>query len=153
MEEYEKKYKENKERSGTLEQRGRWLKRVGLWDAVAEMAALSAEYKMAWAGSWQEHLDDPSWLKRAMVNTFAPLQEKDKDRVRTLYENWQWIEKNLDMSYLANPEYWAHCYILDGRGRRIGPEMTCNRILKGQTPEEALEMLDRESYEFIRWLF
>jgi hypothetical protein len=150
MREFGKKYKENKKNSGTLEQPGRWLMRLGMWGLVVEMAALSAEYKMAWAESWQEHLDDPAWLKRAMVNTFVQLRGADKDQIRARYEDWQWYEKNFDMQYMANPEHWAHCYILDGKKQRAA---TCNRILKGQTPDEALETLDRDSYEFIRWLF
>jgi len=133
---------------------GRWLVRLELADLVWGMAILSDEYKMAWAASWGEHLDDPDWLKRAMANTFVQLKPDDKDRVRPLYEDWLWYEKNFDMKALVVPEYNALCYLLDGEGKRVsrmdGP-VTVLRGLKGQDKWEAMATMDKRCYEFKEW--
>lgn len=155
MERENKSLKRDKENFGTLEQPGRWLVRLGLWDLVVEMALLSMEYKLAWADRWAEHLDDPAWLRRAMANTWARLKDGDKERVRKGYEDWKWYETHLDMKYLVKPQFWALCYILDGEKKHIlwdGQFVTCCRVLKGQTKDEALLKLDTNALEFIRWI-
>jgi hypothetical protein len=136
---------------------GRWLVRLGLMDLVFGMTVLSEEYKMAWAASWDEHLDDPDWLKRAMANTFIQLKPADKDLVRPLYDDWLWYESRyigIDMQFLVVPEFNALCYLLDRDGKRVcrmdGP-VTVLRGLKGQDRREALETLDVKRYEFKEW--
>lgn len=151
-----KKYKQNRENFDTLtHQPGRWLRRLGLWELVVEMASLSMEYKLAWVASWAEHLDDPAWLRRAMANTWARLSDADREKVRDGYEDWKWYEQRLDLKYLVAPEFWAECYILDGERKRVywdGRFVTCCRVLKGQTAEEALSKLESNSLEFVRWI-
>lgn len=106
--------------SDTLTQTGgRWLTRLGLMDLVFGMAILSDEYKLDWAASWDDHLDDPDWLKRAMANTFMRLKPADKELVRPLYDDWLWYEKTFDMKALVVPEFNALCYLLDGEGKRV----------------------------------
>jgi hypothetical protein len=133
---------------------GRWLLRLGLAELVAAMVILSEEYKLEWATSWNDHLDDPDWLRRAMANTFMRLKSADKDLIRPLYEDWLWYEKTFDMKGLVVPEYNALCYLLDRDGKRVsrmdGP-VTVLVGLKGQDKREALETLDRRRYEFFKW--
>jgi hypothetical protein len=142
---------------GTLEQQqkgGRWLVRLGLAELVWGMAILSDEYKLEWAASWNDHLDDPDWLGRAMANTFVQLKPADKDLIRPLYDDWLWFEKTFDMTALVVPEFNALCYLLDKDGKRVcrmdGP-VTVLRGLKGQDRREALETLDVKIYEFCCW--
>lgn len=142
---------------GTLEQQqksGRWLVRLGLEELVWGMAILSDVYKLEWATSWNDHLDDTAWLGRAMANTFKQLNPADKDLIGPKYEDWLWFEKNFDMQALITPEYNALCYLLDRDGKRFcrmdGP-VTVLRGLKGQDKREALETLDKKCYEFCCW--
>ncbi len=133
---------------------GRWLMRLGLMELVAAMMILSEEYKLEWAASWNDHLDDPDWLRRAMANTFTWLKPHDKDIIRPLYEDWLWYEKTFDMKGLVVPEFNALCYLLDKGGKRVsrmdGP-VTVLVGLKGQDREEALATLDTRCYEFKEW--
>ena len=73
-----------------MTQQGWWLKRFGMDDLVGAMRLLSGEYELSWADSWPNHLDEPKWLDRAMVNTFGRLNDADKEIVRPLYEDWRW---------------------------------------------------------------
>jgi hypothetical protein len=133
---------------------GRWLVRLGLWELVCGMVILSEEYGLEWAASWNDHLDDPDWLGRAMANTFVQLKPADKDLVRPLYDDWLWFEKNFDMKGLVVPEYNALCYLLDKGGKRVSRmdrPVTVLVGLKGQDKREALETLDVKKYEFCRW--
>lgn len=135
--------------------KGLWLRRLGLWDLVIEMALLSMEYKLGWAGSWADHLDDPAWLRRAIAGTWDRLRDADRERVREGFEDWRWTETHLDLQYLAMPRSWALCYILNGKKERIlwaGRFVTCCRVLEGRTRTEALGKLDKEIYEFVRWI-
>jgi hypothetical protein len=133
---------------------GRWLERLGLVELVCGMMILSDQYKMEWTASWDEHLDDPDWLKRAMANTFVRLKPADKDNIKPLYEDWLWYEKTFDMKGLVVPEFNALCYLLDAGGKRVcrmdGP-VTVLRGLKGQDRQEALATLDKKCYEFKEW--
>jgi hypothetical protein len=133
---------------------GRWLVRLGLVELVAAMVILSEEYKLDWAASWNDHLDDPDWLRRAMANTFMRLKPADKNLIRPLYEDWLWYDKTFDMKGLVVPEYNALCYLLDNNGKRVrrmdGP-VTVLRGLKGQDKREALATLDTKCYEFCCW--
>jgi hypothetical protein len=144
---------------GTMEQTagGRWLVRLGLMDLVCGMAILSDEYKMEWAAHWNDHLDKPDWLRRAMANTFLRLKPADKELIRPLYDDWLWFESRyigIDMKALVVPEFNALCYVLDGEGKRVrrmdGP-VTVLRGLKGQDRREALETLNVKIYEFCCW--
>jgi hypothetical protein len=133
---------------------GRWLTRLGLMDLVCGMAILSDEYKLEWAASWNDHLDDPDWLRRAMANTFVQLKPADKDLIRPLYEDWLWFEKNFDMKALVMPEYNALCYLIDRDGKwvcRMDGPVTVLRGLKGRDRRGALKTLDVKIYEFKEW--
>ena len=35
------------------------------------MWLLSGEYELSWADSWGDHLDEPKWLDRAMMNSLT----------------------------------------------------------------------------------
>jgi hypothetical protein len=146
-------YRREMEKVDTIDT-GRWLHRLGLAELVWGMAILSDVYKLAWAASWDDHLDEPDWLRRAMANTFVQLKPADKDLIRPLYDDWLWYEKNLDMKALVVPEFNALCYLLDRDGKRVcrmdGP-VTVLRGLKGQDRREALATLDTKCYEFCCW--
>jgi hypothetical protein len=127
---------------------------MGLVELVAAMMIFSEAYKLAWAASWMEHLDDPAWLHRAMGSTFARLTAADKDLIRPAYEDWLWYDKTFDMKYLVCPEYNALCWLLDGSGKRIlcmDGAVTVLVGLKGQDKREALQTLDVKRYEFCSW--
>jgi hypothetical protein len=68
--------KSHRLRSGLLFE-SQWLIRLGLWELVCGMMILSEEYGLAWATSWQRHLDNPAWLSRAMAKTFMQLKDAD----------------------------------------------------------------------------
>jgi hypothetical protein len=135
-------------------QRGQWLNRLGLWELVGSMMILSADGKMPWADQWHEHLDNPGWLKRAMVNTYQRLSEQDKAIVQSAYEEWLWYAEHFDLETMAQMGYVAHVYLLDALGQRIysdGQFKTILLELHGTSPQDALRQLDNRWYEFIGW--
>ena len=130
-----------------------WLKRFGLGNLVLAMEMLSGEYDLAWAGKWQQHLDDPKWLDRAMINTFGRLNEEDQEMVAPLYEDWQWYFANLDLEAAVKLGYVAEVALLWSDGRRVvdaGEVQTVLVELDGGSREEAKRSLTSE-YEFLRW--
>ena len=118
------------------------------------MQMLSAEYGMSWANSWQDHLDEPKWLDRAMLNTFGRLRDEDQELLRPLYEDWQWYFANLDLEAAVKLGYVAEVALLDGSGKRVvdaGQVQTVLVSLDGASREDARRSLTSE-YEFIRWV-
>jgi hypothetical protein len=89
-----------------------------------------------------------------MAQTFEHIGPEDQDLIRPKYADWLWLEKNVDMQALVEPEYNALCYLLDKDGKRIrrpdGP-VTVLRGLKGQDKREAMATLDTRCYEFKEW--
>jgi hypothetical protein len=149
-------YKEVTETRVGQRDSGSWLRRFGLGNLVLAMEMLSGEYDLPWAGQWQQHLDDPKWLGKAMVNTFGRLNDADQEMVAPLYEDWQWYFSNLDLEAAVNLGYLAEVYLLDRNGRRVvadGRFQTVLVNLEGATREEALCQLnrDRNVYGFSRW--
>jgi len=133
---------------------GRWLVRLELVELISAMMIYSEHYKLAWADSWGEHLDDPDWLRRAMGSTFARLTAADKELIRPAYEDWQWLDKTFDMKYLVCPQFNALCWLLDGSGKRVcrmDGAVTVLVGLKGQDRREAMQGLDVKRYEFCSW--
>ena len=137
-----------------MTQTGLWLARIGMDVLVHAMQSLSAEYGLAWADSWPDHLDDPKWLNRAMLNTFGRLREDDQELLRELYEDWCWYFSNLDLEALVELGYAAEVYLLDRSGNRISAEGRYQTILvklDGASREDALCQLNSDFYEVIRW--
>ena len=146
--------KGNKENSDTMTQTGSWLRRIGMDVLVHAIAMLSDEYGMKWAASWPNHLDDPKWLNRAMVNTFGRLRDADKAVVNPLYEDWLWYSECFDLEATVALGYVAEVYLLDRNRNRISAEGRYQTILvslDGASREEALCQLNRDTYEFVRW--
>ena len=136
-----------------MDQHGNWLKRIGMMDLVAGMWLLSGEYELSWADSWPDHLDEPKWLDKAMVNTFGRLNDADKELVRPLYEDWLWFFANLDLAAAVALGYVAEVALLWGDGRRVvdgGQVQTVLVSLGGASREDAKSSLTSE-YEFLRW--
>ena len=130
-----------------------WLRRIGLFNLVLAMEMLSGEYDLPWAGQWQQHLDDPKWLDKAMVNTFGRLNDADQELVRPLYEDWQWYFANLDLAAAVKFRHVAEVALLWGDGRRVvdgGQVQTVLVSLDGASREDAKRSLTSE-YEFLRW--
>ena len=124
-----------------------------MFDLVMMMDLLSGEYGFAWAEKWQQNLDDPQWLDRAMVNTFSRLNEEDQEMVRELYEDWSWCFSNLDLAAAVKLGYVAEVALLWGDGRRVvdgGQVQTVLVSLDGASREDAKRSLTSE-YEFLRW--
>ncbi len=136
------------------QQPGRWLVRLGLYELAAAMMVLSTEHDLSWASLWQANLDNPSWLKRAMVNTFGRLTEQEKQSVQPLYEDWLWVAEHFAMERMVDMPHWAHVYLLDSTGQRVYAEGHFKSVLielYGTTPAEALMGLDTRWYQFIGW--
>ncbi|MBE0534540.1 MAG: hypothetical protein IH624_02645 [Phycisphaerae bacterium] len=154
---YIRKLEDNPENSGTLEQgfeRGRWLKRLGLWELVAAMVLWSEDHGLPWASSWYAHLDEPAWLRRAFVNTFVRLTNAEKELVRPYYDEWLRLEAHADIEACVRPAFNAECFLLDRDGRRVtwrGQAQTVLVGLRGQDRQEALLQLNTKAYEFWRW--
>jgi hypothetical protein len=130
-----------------------WLQRIGMFDLVLAMEMLSGDYGLAWADHWRDHLDDPKWLDRAMVNTFGRLRDEDQELVRALYEDWLWYAANLDLEAAVSLGYVAEVALLWGDGRRVvddGHVQTVLVSLGGASREDAKRSLTSE-YEFVRW--
>ncbi len=96
-----------------------WLERLGVADLVAGMQMLSADYDLPWAAQWQQNLDNPGWLDRAIKNTFGRLDEADKKLVRAMYEDWQWCFGELDLAAAVKLGHVAEVALLWGDGRRV----------------------------------
>jgi hypothetical protein len=136
-----------------MTQHGWWLKRIGMDDLVGAMRLLSGEYELSWADSWADHLDDPKWLDRAMVNTLGRLRDDDQELLRELYEDWQWYFSNLDLEAAVKLGYAAEVALLDGGKKRVvdgGQVQTVLVSLDGASREDAKRSLTSE-YEFVRW--
>ena len=136
-----------------MTQHGKWLKRIGMMNLVLAMQMLSAEYELQWSGSWPDHLDEPKWLDRAMVNTFGRLNDADKKMVAPMYEDWQWYFSNLDLEAAVSLGYVALVALLWSDGRRVvdaGEVQTVLVALDGASREEAKRSLTSE-YEILRW--
>ena len=130
-----------------------WLERLGVGNLILAMEMLSADYGMPWADQWQQNLDDPQWLDRAMKNTFGRLNDADKELVRPLYEDWCWYFANLDLEAAVKRGYAAEVALLWGDGRRVvdgGQVQTVLVSLDGASREDAKRSLTSE-YEFLRW--
>ena len=137
------------------QQSGMWLRRYGLMRLVEIMAGFSAEYGMGWADKWDDHLDDPVWMKKAMAHTFAKLSDDDKKKVQEDHDLWQWYFDFCDVRELVKCEYFARCYILDHNGRRVswaGEYKTICVSLVGETQCDAILQLNTDAYEFISWM-
>ena len=137
-----------------MEQNGQWLRRVGLDGLVRTMERLSAEYGMPWADSWQRHLDDPGWLRRAIVNTYKRLDETDTAKANPLVQEWLWYAANFDLEAMVSYEYTAEVYLLDRWKRRVFAEGQYRTILvslRGRTRYQARCRLNA-GYEFVRWV-
>jgi hypothetical protein len=146
-------YKEVTETRVGQRDSGSWLRRFGMGNLVLAMEMLSGEYDLPWAGQWQQHLDDPKWLDRAMVNTFGRLNDADKEMVAPLYEDWQWYFSNLDLEAAVGLGYIAEAALLWGGGQRVldgGQVQTVLVSLGGTSREDAKRSLTSE-YEFLRW--
>jgi hypothetical protein len=136
-----------------MTQHGWWLKRIGMDDLVGAMRLLSGEYELSWADSWADHLDEPKWLDRAMVNTLGRLRDADQELLRELYEDWCWYFANLDLEAAVKLGYVAEVALLWGDGRRVvddGQVQTVLVSLDGASREDAKGSLTSE-YEFFRW--
>jgi hypothetical protein len=132
---------------------GNWLRRIGMFDLVMMMDLLSGEYGFGWAEKWGDHLDDPKWLDRAMVNTFGRLRDADQELLRELYEDWCWYFANLDLEAAVKLGYVAEVALLDRDKRRVvdgGEVQTVLVSLDGASRGDAKRSLTSE-YEFIRW--
>ena len=121
---------------------------------VMMMELLSDEYDFAWADQWQQNLDDPKWLAKAMDNTFDRLSDADQAVVKSQYEDWLWYAANLDLEAAVKLRYTAEVALLWGGGQRVvdaGQVQTILVSLGGASREEAKRSLTSE-YEFIRWV-
>ena len=130
-----------------------WLRRIGMMNLVLAMDLLSGEYGFAWAGKWRDHLDDPKWLARAMVNTFGRLRDEDQNLLRAMYEDWCWYFSNLDLEAAVDLGYVAEVALLDRNGNRVSAEGRYQTILvklDGASRDDAKGSLTSE-YEFLRW--
>ena len=130
-----------------------WLERLGVGNLILAMEMLSGDYGLAWADKWRDHLDDPKWLDRAMVNTFGRLRDEDQELLRELYEDWQWYFANLDLAAAVKLGYVAEVALLWGDGQRVvdgGRVQTVLVSLDGASREDAKRSLTSE-YEFLRW--
>jgi len=137
-----------------MTQTGWWLRRIGMDVLVHAMAMLSRDYGLKWAASWADHLDDPRWLNKAMLNTFGRLSYEDKELVRPLYEDWCWYYEYLDLTAAVDLGYAAEVYLLDRNGCRVcasGQYQTILVKLDGASRKDALCQLNRDFYEFVRW--
>ena len=134
-------------------QKGCWLERLGVGNLILAMEMLSGDYGLPWADKWQQNLDDPRWLDKAMVNTFGRLNGEDQELVGPLYEDWRWYFENLDMEAAVKLGYVAEVALLWGDGRRVvddGQVQTVLVSLDGATREDAKRSLTSE-YEFLCW--
>ena len=132
---------------------GGWLGRFGLLNLVAAMEILSGDYDLPWADQWQQNLDDPGWLDRAMVNTFGRFKTEDQELLRAMYEDWRWYFANLDLAAAVKLGYVAEVALLWGGGQRVvadGQVQTVLVSLGGASREDAKSSLTSE-YEFLRW--
>ena len=137
-----------------MEQNGQWLRRINLDGVVRVMERYSCKYEMPWCDSWQRHLDDPTWLGRAIDNTFIRLDETDTVEARPVFEEWLWHAANFDLATMARRKYMAEVGLLDRYGRRIyagGEYQTVLLELDGPSREDSIRLLDRKRYEFVRW--
>lgn len=136
------------------QQPGRWLMRLGFYELVAAMMVFSADHGLPWANHWQANLDNPGWLKRAMVNTFGRLTEQEKETVQLFYEDWLWYAEHFDLEPLVRLPHWAQVYLLNSTGQRIHSQGHFQSVLvelHGVTPKEALQQLDTQWYQFRGW--
>ena len=130
-----------------------WLERLGVGNLILAMEMLSGDYGLAWAEQWQQNLDNPKWLGKAMINTFGRLNDADKAMVKSQYEDWLWYAANLDLEAAVKLRYTAEVALLWGDGRRVvdaGEVQTVLVSLDGGSREEAKRSLTSE-YEFLRW--
>ena len=132
-----------------------WLKRSMLWPMVFQFVEFSVDYCLPWCESWDDHLEDFNWVRRAMWNTFLRLGFGDKKRIQYEYELFLDHDTFCDWQALAFPSFDALCYILDRRGKRVESEsvlVTVVRELEGVSKQVAIEKLDTRFYEFIEWM-
>ena len=133
---------------------GDWLRRLGMMNLVLAMEMLSADYDLPWAEKWQQNLDNPKWLDRAMVNTFGRLRDADQELLRELHEDWCWYFANLDLVAAVKLGYVAEVALLWSGGQRVvdgGQVQTVLVSLDGASREDAKGSLTSE-YEFLRWV-
>jgi hypothetical protein len=83
------------------------------------------------ADSWERHPDDLKWLRRAMKNTFARLDDEDKEIIRAEYERFIELDRICNLKETAGQKYMAKCYILDRFGRRVEYDGEYKMILVG----------------------
>ena len=122
---------------------------------VSVFVELSVAYDLSWRESWEDHLDNMAWLRRAMSNTYVKLKEDDKEKVRFEYELFLEHDVFCDWQAMAFPSFDALCYVLDRRGRRVESEgvyATVVRELHGGTKQDAMGRIDTRCYEFIEWM-
>lgn len=134
----------------------RWLERIGMLDLVLAMRMLSGDYGMSWAESWDAHLDEPDWLKRAMTNTFRLLKDTDRQVVRPLYEAWLWYAENFDLDAMMRQGLLLEVYLLDRNRQRIscdGQYKTIVLELQADSRQDALLQVNSDWYEFKCWVF
>jgi hypothetical protein len=132
-----------------------WLRRSGLWPMVCQFVELSKSYGLPWCESWDDHLENMDWIRRAMWNTFLRLGCNDKGSIRYEYELFLDHDTFCDWRAMAFPSFDALCFILDRRGRRVESEgvyQTVVRELEGATKQVAIGKLDTRFYEFIEWM-
>jgi hypothetical protein len=119
------------------------------------ISEISKSYGLPWCESWDDHLENMDWIRRAMWNTFDQLKESDKERIRYEYELFLDHDTFCDWRAMAFPTFDALCYILDRRGKRVESEgvlVTVVRELEGATTQDAIKKLDTRLYEFIEWM-
>ena len=123
---------------------------------ISEMYRLAVKHNLDLAADWPGHWQDSSmdWHRQAMEVTWRQLDSQEKETVRQDYKLFEALDGFVDWYYLPERAYPAFVYILDKNGRRVisgGKPATVCFDLKGETRKDALETLDKRSFEFKRW--